>query len=549
LGGPAGALVAFWGVRQIMTTFQVPRPSLDVDSQTSTTPLVVLFERDDAIAVPMLSQLRIAGYDVRAARTPVELFDITSKQLVALILIDLGSATAGRREFWVALDTQRRGRSIQVMTFRYSGPDTLFDADFEPSARAIAEVEVHGTHEFQLILEGVRQRVPLGVLQPPVNGQIPLLAGLDPLTPRDMRVALQPGVIPPIGAALGIPSPFMQAQPGMLGMAGTSPFAHPASSNPFIETGDLFSGSNPPSPFSSSSSSSVPAAAGGDSPFAQPYSSNPFGSGETAAPAPTEAIPSHAFGYQMDTNPTIGSLEERAARLSQAYAAEFGLTGTMPTAAAPAAVMASGVFNHGQSASPWDPRDFFDSWTPPGATEVDSVLSPVATSSTLSLPAAPGFAREDEQEMAFTPTEYAPALPLPTVVTESVRKAARSPGVDPRRATPADESLGEVLVEGALLSEQKLEALRGVQDMLSNVQIDFKLGELALLFKFLSPDQLLAALLVSRGLVTPAQIANLGRTKQDLASSGMEYTLADLLVMFDILPEDQVTQIRKEIAS
>jgi hypothetical protein len=104
-------------------------------------------------------------------------------------------------------------------------------------------------------------------------------------------------------------------------------------------------------------------------------------------------------------------------------------------------------------------------------------------------------------------------------------------------------------VEGALLSEQKLEALRGVQEMLSNVHIDFKLGELALLFKFLSPDQLLAALLVSRGLVTPQQIANLGRTKQDLASSGMEYSLADLLIMFDILPEEQVLQIRKEIAS
>ena len=85
--------------------------------------------------------------------------------------------------------------------------------------------------------------------------------------------------------------------------------------------------------------------------------------------------------------------------------------------------------------------------------------------------------------------------------------------------------------------------------MLSNVEIDFKLGELALLFKFLSPDQLLAALLVSRGLVTAQQIASLGRTKQDLASTGMDYTLADLLVMFDILPEEQVRQIRSEIAS
>src|SRR5579859_507152 len=110
-----------------MATFQIAGSSLDNDANSSTAPLVVLFERDDAIAVPLLSQLRMAGYDVRSSRTPVELFDILGKQLVALVLVDLGSATAGRREFWVALDAQRRGRAIQVMTFRYTPPGGLFD--------------------------------------------------------------------------------------------------------------------------------------------------------------------------------------------------------------------------------------------------------------------------------------------------------------------------------------------------------------------------------------------------------------------------------------
>src|SRR5215472_11957226 len=160
-----------------MTTFQIPGTTLDAEVQSSTTPLVVLFERDDAIAVPLLSQLRIAGYDVRAARTPVELFDITSKQFVSLILIDMGSATAGRREFWVALDTQRRGRPIQLMTFRYTIPGGLFESDFEPVARAIADVEVHGAHEFQLIIAMVRQRVPLSGTPTPAPG---LFAGVTP---------------------------------------------------------------------------------------------------------------------------------------------------------------------------------------------------------------------------------------------------------------------------------------------------------------------------------------------------------------------------------
>ncbi len=528
-----------------MTTFQVPGPTLDVDAQSSTTPLVVLFERDDAIAVPMLSQLRIAGYDVRAARTPVELFDLTSKQLVALILIDLGSATAGRREFWVALDTQRRGRSIQVMTFRYTPPGSLFDSDFEPSARAMADVEVHGTHEFQLILEGVRQRVPLHyVTSDPVPGSNLYLQ------PSVIAPVPQPlaGGIAPIGAALGIPSPFMSLPPESYAASGgqiagsvsesSSPFAHPASSNPFIETGF-----------------GIAASEESDSPFAQPYSSNPF----TAAVTPSESLPvpgvaSHAFEYQMAANPPVESFEERAARLSEAYASQFGISATQSYVSAGAAQARAGsavgnspgpvpVSSGQPQSSAWEAADFFDAWTPPGTDELEwrdlSAAVPVRHV---------GVASGD-RETAFTTTEYAPALAVTGLPPETgPRKGAPAfPGA--RQPTPTEQSLSSVLVEGSLLSEQKLEALRGVQEMLSNVEIDFKLGELALLFKFLSPDQLLAALLVSRGLVTAQQIASLGRTKQDLASTGMDYTLADLLVMFDILPEERVRQIRSEIAS
>jgi hypothetical protein len=105
-----------------------------------------------------------------------------------------------------------------------------------------------------------------------------------------------------------------------------------------------------------------------------------------------------------------------------------------------------------------------------------------------------------------------------------------------------------VLVEGALLTEQRLDALKGIQQMLASVEMDFKLGELALLFKFLSPDQLLAALLVSRGLVSPQQIAGLGRVKQELSGSGMDYDLETLLAMFHILPPEQLHALRAELS-
>src|SRR5579871_843763 len=143
-----------------MAVVQLQGSGYDVSMESAAGPLVVLFERDDAIAVPLLSQVRLGGFDVRAARTPVELFDILSKNTVSLVLVDLGNATAGRREFWVALDAQRRGRNLQVMTFRYTPPGSFIDPDFDPGGRVVADVEARGPQEFQLIVDGLRQRIP-----------------------------------------------------------------------------------------------------------------------------------------------------------------------------------------------------------------------------------------------------------------------------------------------------------------------------------------------------------------------------------------------------
>ena len=148
------------------------------------------------------------------------------------------------------------------------------------------------------------------------------------------------------------------------------------------------------------------------------------------------------------------------------------------------------------------------------------------------------------------------ALPMPPMppVTNTTRRgtapvpaASQLPAIRPVSQT--EQALGTVLVEGALLTEQKLEALKGVQQMLAGVNMQFKLGELALLFKFLSPDQLLAALLVSRGLVSPQQIAALGRVKQELGTSGMDHDLGTLLLMFHILPPEQLQALRSELES
>ncbi len=109
-----------------------------------------------------------------------------------------------------------------------------------------------------------------------------------------------------------------------------------------------------------------------------------------------------------------------------------------------------------------------------------------------------------------------------------------------------ERSLSTVLVEGQLVSQQKLEVAVGIQRLLRGVDIDYRLGEVLLLFKFLTSDQLLAALLVSRGLVAPAQVAAMGRIKQELHAIGMEYDLENLLVLFRLLSSEQLREIRSE---
>ena len=108
--------------------------------------------------------------------------------------------------------------------------------------------------------------------------------------------------------------------------------------------------------------------------------------------------------------------------------------------------------------------------------------------------------------------------------------------------------MGTVLVEGALLTPRKLEALQGIRRTPGTIGVKAKLGELALHFHLLSPDQLLAALLVSRYLLTPQHIAGLGRVKQEMAASGMDYDLEALLLMSGILPAEELSQLRAELA-
>ncbi|MDQ6660585.1 MAG: hypothetical protein M3Z24_06425 [Chloroflexota bacterium] len=108
----------------------------------------------------------------------------------------------------------------------------------------------------------------------------------------------------------------------------------------------------------------------------------------------------------------------------------------------------------------------------------------------------------------------------------------------------ATRSLGNVLLEGHLIPQNRLEVALAVQRMLSGVDLNYQLGEILLMFKLLTPDQLLAASLVSYGMITTSQISALGRIRQELHAIGLEYDLENLLILFRILTSEQLREVR-----
>lgn len=668
---------------------------MEQDARASA-PLITLFERDDSIAVPLLSQLRMAGYDVRSARTPVELFDILGKNLVTLVLVDLGAATAGRREFWVALDAQRRGRAMQVLTFRYLTPVSDLELDFEPSARAIADVEIHGAHEFQRVVDAVRQRAPLH--GPPPSADISYTAngGIQPLgvalglTPPPYSAqpgfgaygaasapSQQPGFAPEyaqgypqgfaadqgygyVGGGFGMTPPPAQQAHGMSGYSvppgGFAPqgfmdspsapsmygFGAPGQPGAAMETAPIsesvfaqagfgpggFAGQPQPfgqplpqphgvqsSPFASPTAANPFSSDVITSPFAQPYVSNPFGSD---ASAPSNPVSPFTQGVGQSVNPFaqgFGSGPE--AGRGSGYGAPSAHSGpSFPGLSQPSGPSMWGAGSGGYIASAsgfsgWRTPDsgpdsfgsdpgaqhmfgatpspmsgysplsappsapaFQDVWTPPdGENEMETgALSEEAfRTSAEAWSAATSEPRHPTAEPQYSSTQQRPwdapahqpdfsasqqyrsvasdVYERSTAAVETPVSAVQTHSLGQRTSTPTETALGSVLVEGALLTPGKLETLRGIQAMLTDANMPRKLGELAVMFKFLSSDQLLAALLVSRGLVSPQQIASLGRLKQEMAAKGENNDLASLLIRFDMVAEDQLHTLRQELAS
>ncbi|GLV58841.1 hypothetical protein KDH_56690 [Dictyobacter sp. S3.2.2.5] len=138
------------------------------------------------------------------------------------------------------------------------------------------------------------------------------------------------------------------------------------------------------------------------------------------------------------------------------------------------------------------------------------------------------------------------SLPPMPALTEQQTNNNVQPQVLNGRVT---RSLNKVLLDGHLVPQDRLEVAQNIQRMLRGVDLNYQLGEILLMFKLLTPDQLLAASLVSYGLITTTQISALGRIRQELHSMGLEYDLENLLILFRILTPEQLREVRTSIQS
>lgn len=666
-------------------------------------PHILLFERDQQLAALLISEFQLVGYECHTARTAVEVFDAIARYPIRLVLVNLAQAAAARREFWVALDTQRRGRGVQVFTFHctniagysYQDPD-------ERSQTTMADMEVDGMLGIMNLVDAVRSRVSgTGSTAntntntmpriPKVNASAFATSNASQSASSPPSVSTQPTMpqIPPLRTGSLPPNATPSTQTG-----STAPSQSLLSADqPSAQTSPRTSASGTPAPLHTASQYSAPQQAPslippqtpattaespppsytdkiravlypnqrswsslntGAPPASNPLPQNNRAAYDAAASPEPSSLPgssSDSFALQKLQRESVSTerLDESGLAqltrmvqehrteprqddsLSQSSAfqaltnpqradntmgiaapskpAEQPMTTPGPTHAPAAPLPSSGTSEtasppplraapiqdlpNGRSLNGHSPEGVRRSETAArpapdqqSAAEAPLPLASIASGITMPIthPASPSEQdatetnQQPEGEHPLTQEQLVQELvQLKTTLTASVQAGEQKTdtpkeqaismaannavildivqSLPPMPAPPqqpqaavlsgrATRSLGSVLLEGHLIPQSRLEVAQNIQRMLRGVDLNYQLGEILLMFKLLTPDQLLAASLVSYGLITTTQISALGRIRQELHSIGLEYDLENLLILFRILTPEQLREVR-----
>jgi hypothetical protein len=600
-------------------------------------PHILLFERDQQLTTLLMSEFQLAGYECHPARTAVEVFDAIARFPIRLVLVNLAQAAAGRREFWVALDAQRRGRGVQVLTFRCMNIAGYGADDSEETSRTVlTDMEVEGMMGIMNLVDAVRTRIP-GSTTGTYSRMADIPANLAKEAGNPTKQGRQAEVVEPGGAqkagsqsaaalSMQSTSPFLAVPPAP--NAPSSEPVHPARTN---------RPGNPASGFSEKIRAIIYPSSRSFSPMPEtnwvPH--NPQSTAATQRAAGLQDMPARPQGTQSDISPlnrgagSQGSLAPAMQPMPESISAasplpESGLaqlsrmvhesqfseenqvsdTHTLNRPTFPLAqqevqqarpVDANAIQSLPLRASPIQDipiereQEYRSGHTgeQPSLTEDTAsgvaAVSPLSSLSRTTLPPSKGamspetadvrggeelksISSEKEGDVIARVFAEMPRLsgtktleePSPADATsddtllnivQSLPPMSSLPAPVPQPKVPvlsgrATRSLGSVLLDGHLVPQHRLEVAQHIQRMLRGVDMNYQLGEILLMFKLLTPDQLLAASLVSYGLISAAQISALGRIRQELHAIGLEYDLESLLILFRILTPEQLREVR-----
>jgi len=627
-------------------------------------PHILLFERDQQLTTLLASEFQLAGYDCHPARTAVEVFDAIARNPIRLVLVNLAQPAASRREFWVALDTQRRGRGVQVLTFRSMNIAGYGSDDSEDTSRIVlTDIEVDGMVGIINLVDAVRSRIPgpitgsfsqiaaaAGASAHDTSTQNKLTGGMEPSrTTQATSQATASFSMRSTNPSLATPSASNSTSLGTVKPAETNRTGNPASSftdkiraviypssrnfSPTPETNRV--SNNPQNPVSTQQAIVT------QSKPIRPQEMQ--SSRENASPLLNNEVGTQRQSPQnipQDTSRTTARQEQESglAQLSrmvhESLVTETDDSTDLNIPKRPTSPLAEPVEQQAQSqidqihnnevnantqnamlqqtrltdatsisalplrASPIEDipiereQEYRNTYVGKQSLQPENVVSGASTvspSSPVSLTAPRTIATpQEEMSPGMTDLQNGEEGDYITKAREEDAIAsalAEIPGLSPKKAqnqspsadatsddtllnivqslppmsslptpqtqpgTPvlsgrATRSLGSVLLEGHLVPQHRLEVAQHVQRMLRGVDMNYQLGEILLMFKLLTPDQLLAASLVSYGLISTAQISALGRIRQELHSIGLEYDLESLLVLFRILTPEQLREVR-----
>jgi len=626
-------------------------------------PHILLFERDQQLVALLTSELQLAGYECHAARTAVEVFDAIARHPVRLVLVNLAQAAAARREFWVALDTQRRGRGVQVLTFHCTNLAGYGPSNDDPDERSnsvVADMEVDGMLGIMNMVNAIRSRLAIsntGVMSrlatqtnpsslggqntlpipsaPPVNTnqastslpfngtpstQPSQSSQLSQLSQSSQPPAPSPG---PSAAATEFSRPTVPAytdkiraviypnQRSWSNMRGNNPADDSIGPNreqqPVQETAWAARGSQnagvAPNPVYASSAADT--SANRQAQALRPTGETTYpnesslaqlsrmlqeqhsSSQEDALQEPGAEQESRVQGaatlqqhVRSDDAPSISTMTLRASPIQDMPIERADRTSGPGGQSDTSNYISSRRYdeanrhNYAQplASSPplmsiATPKSPASAPEPSAQPTIKSSTAPIPTPqreepirhnnrdarysnapfSVQELPPEPSSEEKSEDKEATKLLDSPPRVPDNALLLDIVQSLPPMTSPPPQQQVlngRATRSLGSVLLEGHLVPQNRLEVAHNIQRMLRGVDMDYQLGEILLMFKLLTPDQLLAASLVSYGLITTTQISALGRIRQELHAIGLEYDLENLLILFRILTSEQLREVR-----